>query len=480
MNLLESFYKEGFIKVGDYTLKSGKKSPLYFDFRSLIFTYHLFDRVVDHLKEIIQENFASDEYLNRNYQSSMLAFLPDPSKRQYLCGVPYGGMSFASIINDKLHKESPGWFGITVARQQRKNHGTGGLIFGLPPNSEEKHKIILVEDVITTGMSVYETIQELEKDNCEIMGIVSIFDRHESVEGFQFPRDKYPIYSLFEPSDILTILNLMTSEERMKVLPYLKEIMPSKNLYVDFLKSIETRRTNLVVAADNFKRPEDIIEYVRVNGDKIAILKLHHDILEFSDHPNDQRLTEIGFWIQLKQIKQHHGFLIMEDAKIADISKIALRKIKRINLYEGVDLVTIHGINAEALLNNLPEDYNGPQLVVVSDMSSETIWDYHCEPSEKEQYKQNCFQLAKYPHLFGFVTQDHPKINGVILMTPGISLTVQATADQKYRTPEKVIRDGSHLIIVGSGITDYDQLIREMTEKYRRAGFLAYKKTFLS
>jgi uridine monophosphate synthetase len=224
MDLLLSLYKHGFIKVGDYKLKSGKKSPVYFDFRSLISNYHLFDRVVDQLILLVRDGFTHPLFKNdpENFEIAQ-------KHKQYLCGIPYGGISFASILNDKFHRKTPGWFGLAVARQQRKTHGISGYIFGLE-DSEEKPKIILVEDVITTGMSIYETIQELEKENCQIVGIVSIFDRNESVEGFQFPRDKYPIKSLFQSKDIFRILEEMSIHERNNIIPYLKEIVPLKDL----------------------------------------------------------------------------------------------------------------------------------------------------------------------------------------------------------------------------------------------------------
>lgn len=488
MDLLLSLYQNNYIKVGNFTLKSGKKSPLYFDFRSLISNYDLFDRVIDQLIQLIRHSFA--------HQS----FKDDPNNLKlaqkhkiYLCGIPYGGISFASILNDKFHRETPGWFGLAVARQKRKTHGitSGDYVFGLDNNNNntnntdtpEKPKIILVEDVITTGMSIFETITELEKENCEIVGIISIFDRNESIDNFQFPRDKYPIKSLFTSKDILKILEKMDAYEKTEMIPYLKELVPDKIMYLDLLQLIQNKKSNLVVASDNFKNPIDIINYLNINASKIIILKLHLDTMIFSDHPDDHQMTEVGFWTNIKSLKQKYSFLVMEDAKIADISKIALKKIKRINLYDCVDLITIHGFNAKALLDSLPCDYNGPKLVIVSDMSSDTIFNEPEFNNINNTYRQKCFKLSNNINVFGFITQMPPKkstcSDGIIYMTPGISITVSNVADQHYQTPENAINNGSHLIIVGSGITDYPDLIDDMTTKYQLRGFDSYYNIYL-
>uniref|UniRef100_A0A6C0E9T7 orotate phosphoribosyltransferase n=1 Tax=viral metagenome TaxID=1070528 RepID=A0A6C0E9T7_9ZZZZ len=467
-HLLSFLYKNNFIKFGDFTLKSGKTSPLYFDFRSIISNYDVFNQVVDLLKIIIMQ-----EYTTKN--------------KVYLCGVPYGGISFASILNDKFHRETPGLYGLAIARQKRKNHGIGGYVFGLE-KSEEKNKIILIEDVITTGMSIYETILELEKENCEIIGVVSIFDRNESIEGFQFPRDKYPIKSIFTYKSLLHIVESMSINTKINIVPYLKENIPDKRMYFDFLQLIQNKKSNLAVAVDNFQTPKDILNYLSVNASKIVILKLHTDIMVFSDHPNDNQLTEAGFWANLKHLKNKYNFLIMEDAKIADISKIALKKLKRINLYDTVDLVTIHGLNAESLLKSLPTDYNGPKLVIVSDMSSDNFMTNNTQILN--EYREKCFSLSNNPNVFGYVTQNPPNdtmiSNGAIYMTPGISINTDNTdninniniADQYYRTPENAINGGSHVIIVGSGITDFQGSIDEMTSKYQLRGFEAYKNIY--
>jgi uridine monophosphate synthetase len=481
MDLLLSLYQNNYIKVGDFTLKSGKKSPLYFDFRSLISNYDLFDRVIDQLIQLIRNSFAHQIFKDdpENFKMAL-------KHKQYLCGIPYGGISFASILNDKFHRETPGWFGLAVARKNRKTHGIsgGGYIFGIDVSTEEKPKIILVEDVITTGMSIFETITELEKENCEVVGIISIFDRNESTDDFQFPRDKYPIKSLFASKDILKILEKMNIDERTTIIPYLKKLVPSKTMYLDLLQLVQSKQSNLIVSADNFKNPIDIINYLNVNASKIIMLKLHLDTMVFSDHPNDNQMTEAGFWANIKHLKHKYNFLVMEDAKIADISKIALKKIKRINLYDCVDLITIHGLNAKALLDALPVDYNCPKLAIVCDMSSDTIFNDPELVNLKNIYRQKCFKLSSNQHVLGFITQIPPKnttcSDGIIYMTPGISITSSNVDDQHYNTPEFAISNGSHLIIVGSGITDYPEFIDDMTSKYQTRGFESYKHKYLS
>ena len=477
MDLLKSFYEKEFIRTGNFTIQDGQKTSLYFDFRSLEDNETLNEEVISLLSKKLTDNFIKDWYAY-SYAENPIQF------KKYLCGAPKSGALLTPQLIKKFQPD--GHVGV-ISVQKRKNGSYIAKIPQLDPNEPKVPKVIVIEDVLTTGISVYKTILALEKAGCEVIGVVTIFDRHQTSKDFTFPRNKYDIHSLYQPNDLIEINSLMTSEKRIEILEELAQIDLKRKTYYNFLAMIETRKTNLIVSMDDFETPKQILDYIQMNGSKIAIVSLHSDILEFSDHDHDNQLTEIEFWSRLKYWKQKYNFLVMEDAKIADTSKITFKKIKKINRYGVVDLVTLQILTIPGILEALPENYQGPQFVIVADMSSKTIIDLLMEDKYSNiEYNyhyplKDFLNVKKYPVIFGCITNKRYNYhsNGIIYMSSGISVTKREKDDQCYRTPEKAISDGSHTIIVGSGITEYNLLHDDMTEKYRQRGFEAYQNHFL-
>jgi len=63
----------------------------------------------------------------------------------------------------------------------------GNMIFKRGFNIEPKQKILIVEDIVTTGGSINEIIELVEEYNANIIGIVSIVDRNDKLKIFKYP-----------------------------------------------------------------------------------------------------------------------------------------------------------------------------------------------------------------------------------------------------------------------------------------------------
>ena len=76
-----------------------------------------------------------------------------------------------------------------IVREEPKGHGTHKKIEGhLQPGS----RVVIVDDVITTGRSVYEAIRAVEAEHCQVVKVIGLVDRHEGGsdklrnEGYDF------------------------------------------------------------------------------------------------------------------------------------------------------------------------------------------------------------------------------------------------------------------------------------------------------
>lgn len=224
---------------------------------------------------------------------------------------------------------------------------------------------------------------------------------------------------------------------------------------VELLKDIiDSKKTRLCFSAD-FTKTKDLIKWIEILGPHICVLKTHIDILEDFDP---------SLIIKLCELKKKYNFLILEDRKFADIGKTFSKQFFGgiYKIYEWCDIITVHGLCAHSILESLSKVRTN--VLIVSQMSnSNNIID--------KNYTKNCYDIAKKlpSNVLGFVSQ-HRFIedNSFMFFTPGIHLHSTGKNDQNYKTPSEAFKNGSDIIIVGSGLYESKNLEEDI---------IAYKKT---
>jgi len=146
-----------------FTLVSGKKSPYYWNVKQVIFNpkgVALLARIFTMLKD---------------------------SKSTMVGGVANAGYSLVPLVlaNGSFAKEyalnnNPGF----VVRKNPKAHGVTGWFDGCPP--DQLDKVVMVEDVITTGGSVARACKRVEETGAEVTNIVTVIHRQEGVYDSEF------------------------------------------------------------------------------------------------------------------------------------------------------------------------------------------------------------------------------------------------------------------------------------------------------
>lgn len=177
--IINDLLENNIIKYGDFTLKSGEKSNYYADIKMLI----SYPKIVTKIMSIIL-----------NQLSDIIEIDKESDRNNYvICGVPYGGIYFASVLS--LYSGIP----MILLRNDIKSHGTKKRVEG----DYKGKKVILVEDVITTGTSIMEAIVLLKQENIEVDSVFVILDREKN--GFKnlknIPINK--LNSCLKISDIL-------------------------------------------------------------------------------------------------------------------------------------------------------------------------------------------------------------------------------------------------------------------------------------
>ncbi len=158
---IEFFIKQEVLQFGDFTLKSGRKSPYFFNTGRLCSGYEL-----SMLGSLYAELIASTE-----------AF----AEATVIFGSAYKGIpiavSTAIALSDKYDNNA---IRAVSDRKEAKTHGDASAYLGVLKAGDA---VVIVDDVITTGGTKYESIEKLTNAGCRILGVVIAFDRMEPVSS---------------------------------------------------------------------------------------------------------------------------------------------------------------------------------------------------------------------------------------------------------------------------------------------------------
>ena len=230
---------------------------------------------------------------------------------------------------------------------------------------------------------------------------------------------------------------------------------------------IRKKKSNLCISLD-FTKCQQILDTLDLVKNSIVMVKLHVDIIEdFS----------FDFIRKLVEFSEHYGIFILEDRKFADIGHIFQKQftsgIYRIQSW--CHLITMHSLIGEGALQSFEKcaDLKTQGVLLIKQMSNSGNW-------LDEDYASRTRWLAKmYPKLVsGFIGQDKKTCvdESFLLLTPGVNrLVVGDQLDQRYKTPQQAIKDGSDIIIVGRGITQSTDMKIE-AEIYQRLAWKEYEK----
>jgi len=183
---LDFMVKCGALLFGDFTLKSGRKSP-YFINTGEYKTGAQLSRLGDFYAKLIQNSVLPPGEASRVGEvlsESTQTYINESIKRKFnvLYGPAYKGIPLAAVTASKLAAAGLD-LNVSYNRKERKDHGEGSLIMGYYPQNGDK--IAIIEDVTTAGTSVRETAALLKELKIEatIAALYISVDRMERGAG---------------------------------------------------------------------------------------------------------------------------------------------------------------------------------------------------------------------------------------------------------------------------------------------------------
>lgn len=218
--LIEMMVRAGVLTFGDFVTKSGRKTPYFIN--------------TGNFKTGAQLGKLGEFYARRIYDSLGVEF-------DALFGPAYKGIPLVSAAAMSLYRlygvDKPYCFN----RKEVKDHGEGGLMVGYKPKASDR--IVIVEDVVTAGTAVRETV-ELFKKTADVFfsGLIVLADRRERGTGDMSALDElemsyglkvFPIVDIYEIVDYLFNREIdgniyVNNEIKAKIEEYLRVYGASK------------------------------------------------------------------------------------------------------------------------------------------------------------------------------------------------------------------------------------------------------------
>lgn len=128
-----------------FTWASGIQSPIYCDNRLTLSHPEIRKEIAKGLQQVIEHEFPEAELI---------------------AGTATAGIPHAAWVSDLL--DLP----MCYVRSKPKGHGIGNQIEG---SAKEGQKVVVIEDLISTGGSALTAVKALEESGCNVLGVVSIF-----------------------------------------------------------------------------------------------------------------------------------------------------------------------------------------------------------------------------------------------------------------------------------------------------------------
>ena len=156
-----------------FTWASGLKSPIYCDNRVLLSDPTSRNIIANYFVEIIKQKYKSVEVI---------------------AGVATGAIGIGILVAQKLNLP------FIYVRPEAKKHGRKNQIEG---KILENQKIVVIEDLISTGKSSLNAVRALKESNLEVLGMVAIFTYGFKVSKENFHKNKVELFTLSNYNELV-------------------------------------------------------------------------------------------------------------------------------------------------------------------------------------------------------------------------------------------------------------------------------------
>ncbi|CEP62859.1 orotate phosphoribosyltransferase URA10 LALA0_S06e05468g [Lachancea lanzarotensis] len=210
-NFLDLALESQALRFGNFTLKSGRQSPYFFNLGQ----------------------FNTGKLLSNLATAYAIAIIQSDLKFDVIFGPAYKGIPLAAIVCVKLAEIGGTKFQnvqYSFNRKEAKTHGEGGSIVGAPLQDQ---RVLIIDDVMTAGTAINEAFSIIAENNGNVVGTIVSLDRQEvlSVESKErvsatqavSQRHNIPVLSIVTFANIIHYLDgKITPDDKRHMEDYLQ------------------------------------------------------------------------------------------------------------------------------------------------------------------------------------------------------------------------------------------------------------------
>lgn len=195
----------GVLKFGQFTLKSGRVSPYFFN-AGLLCDGNSLAMLSAGYADILADKICSSDDVA-------------------IFGAAYKGIPFVASTAQALyltHNINVAW---GYNRKEVKRHGEGGHLVGVDLQAKS---VWIIDDVMTAGTAIREVVELLGDNQATLSGIVIVLDRKEKGQNEKSAVEQIkadygvPVYSLIDIDDVINYMQIYCSEQLQAMLEYRK------------------------------------------------------------------------------------------------------------------------------------------------------------------------------------------------------------------------------------------------------------------
>lgn len=190
----------GVLKFGEFQLKSGRTSPYFFN----------------------TGLFNTGAKLSKLGEFYAQALMHSGIKPDILFGPAYKGIPLVGATSIAYAKMTASDIPFAFNRKEAKDHGEGGELVG----SSLKGKVLIVDDVITAGTSVRESVDIILRAGAEPIGVLIALDRQEKAQsGLSANQEvmecfKIPVVSIINLENIIGYIEMNATGQLDAIIKY--------------------------------------------------------------------------------------------------------------------------------------------------------------------------------------------------------------------------------------------------------------------
>ena len=189
--------KSNALLLGDFTLKSGKKSPYFFNIGSFFS-----EGYIEGLASLYSELIIANEF-----------------EFDVIFGPAYKGIPLAAAVSTSLGMKTSRPIPFAFDRKEEKSHGEGGNIVG----EVKDKKVLILDDVLTAGTALKQSMEIISNAGGQITGCMVALDREEIFDQIT-TRDKISkefdleITSIARISQLIDFFDISGRKDEAKVI----------------------------------------------------------------------------------------------------------------------------------------------------------------------------------------------------------------------------------------------------------------------